>query len=609
MPIDKLGLAGAVAAARTARRHRDAIARADAVLANGIMGWCVRHPRMAVVFHGNYAGYAKAIRSSVSRAEYVRTRYVHGGLMALGGALGTAVEVSRTAASEIRRYYGLRRVAVIENGIVPGSFAGGDGEAARRRHGLPDGPLVLFAGRLEYRKGADVLRRAAAAAARRGDPRRRRPPPAGRARGGEPRPPGPRPDARPVRGRRGLGPADPPRGLELRPDRGPGRRAAAGHLPPGPRRRDARPRARPAPHGGPAPGGPHLRRAPAPAHGGPLAGARRWPRPASATCAATTTRPTWPTATTPCCAAAGPGGAGREGGMTTRSRPATAVRPMHLALIPQKPVLPLDNGSKIRNFHLFRALAARHRVSLLLTEPPDDAGLELLIGAGMDPVCLPKPGWRYLSYLGSLARGAPVYFAAQTNPSVRRWLRAHAGDVDAVMVASIGPTLSLPRGLGRPVLVDTHNVEWARRAERAVGAPGRARPAQAPLRPGNGGLRAPGAAVERARLRLLGGRAPDAARDGHHERGGRPERGRPRRGAADAGARGRLRRSSRATSPTARTSPPPSGSPARSPPPCAAARPGGGSSWPGATPRRSCAGPSPPPGSRCGRRWPTCGRS
>ena len=150
--------------------------------------------------------------------------------------------------------------------------------------------------------------------------------------------------------------------------------------------------------------------------------------------------------------------------MTTRARPTTAVRPMHLAVVPQKPVLPLDNGSKIRNFHLFRALAARHRVSLLLTEPPDDAGLEELIAAGMDPICLPKPGWRYLSYLGSLARGAPVYFAAQTNPSLRRWLRVHAGDVDAVLVASIGPTLSVPRGLGRPVLVDTHNVEWARRA-------------------------------------------------------------------------------------------------------------------------------------------------
>jgi polysaccharide biosynthesis protein PslH len=149
--------------------------------------------------------------------------------------------------------------------------------------------------------------------------------------------------------------------------------------------------------------------------------------------------------------------------MTTRARPATAVRPMHVAAVPQKPLLPLDNGSKIRNFHLFRALAARHRVSLLLTDPPADHQLEELIAAGLDPVVLPKPRWRYLSYAGSLARGAPVDFAAQTNASVRRWLRAHARDVDAVVVASIGPTLSVPRGLG-PVVVDTHNVEWARRA-------------------------------------------------------------------------------------------------------------------------------------------------
>ena len=65
-PWRRSALAPAVAALRAARRHREAIAGADAVLANGVMGWSVRHPRVAVVFHGNYAGYAKAIRSSVS---------------------------------------------------------------------------------------------------------------------------------------------------------------------------------------------------------------------------------------------------------------------------------------------------------------------------------------------------------------------------------------------------------------------------------------------------------------------------------------------------------------------------------------------------------------
>jgi glycosyltransferase involved in cell wall biosynthesis len=158
LPLEKAGAGPVAAALRTWCRHRDEIAEADAVLANGVMGWCVSHPRLVVVFHANLGGYAKAIRPSVSFAEYVRHRYVQGGFMALGAARGSAVEVSRQNASEVRRYYGLRRVAVIENGITPGSFAGGDADAARRRHGLPEGRIVLFPGRVEYRKGADVLR-------------------------------------------------------------------------------------------------------------------------------------------------------------------------------------------------------------------------------------------------------------------------------------------------------------------------------------------------------------------------------------------------------------------------------------------------------------------
>lgn len=156
--LDKAGVAGGAAALRVWRRHRERIAGADAVLANGLMGWPVRHPRMVTVFHANFGGYAKAVRPSVSAAEYVRLRYSHGGLMALAAARGVGVEVSRQNAGEVHRFYGLRRVAVIENGIEPGSFAGGDAAAARRRHGLPEGRIVLFPGRVEYRKGEDVLR-------------------------------------------------------------------------------------------------------------------------------------------------------------------------------------------------------------------------------------------------------------------------------------------------------------------------------------------------------------------------------------------------------------------------------------------------------------------
>jgi glycosyltransferase involved in cell wall biosynthesis len=139
-------------------------------------------------------------------------------------------------------------------------------------------------------------------------------------------------------------------------------------------------------------------------------------------------------------------------------------RRLHVAIVPQNPVLPLDNGGKIRNFHLFRALAQRHRVSVLLTQPPPEPQLQELREAGMDPISLPKPALRHLAYLRHLARGVPVDFAVQANPSVAGWLRRHAREVDVVLVVSIGSSLSVPRGLGHPVAVDTQNVEWVRRA-------------------------------------------------------------------------------------------------------------------------------------------------
>jgi glycosyltransferase involved in cell wall biosynthesis len=140
------------------------------------------------------------------------------------------------------------------------------------------------------------------------------------------------------------------------------------------------------------------------------------------------------------------------------------ARRLHIAVVPQNPILPLDNGGKIRNFHLFRALARRHRLSVLLTQPPPEPHLQELREAGMDPISLPKAGLRHLAYLRDLARGVPVDFAVQVNPSVKNWLRRHVGEIDVVLVVSIGPTLSVPRDLGRPIVVDTQNIEWVRRA-------------------------------------------------------------------------------------------------------------------------------------------------
>ena len=179
-----------------------------------------------------------------------------------------------------------------------------------------------------------------------------------------------------------------------------------------------------------------------------------------------------------------------------------------------------------------------------------------------------------------------------------------------MVTGSIGPTLSVPRRLGRPVLVDTHNVEGpaAPASCRRPRRPGHAD--QAPLRPGHGGLRAPRAALERPRLRLLGGRGPHAARRRDRRTSpwcrtastSRPcaRRPRPDERLRALPRRPGLRRQRRGRA---------AGSPARSPPPCA----GGSRALPdrGRGPRRlpDVRAELRRRASRCGRPSPTCGWS
>ncbi|MGD9695165.1 MAG: glycosyltransferase family 4 protein [Thermoleophilia bacterium] len=148
-------------------------------------------------------------------------------------------------------------------------------------------------------------------------------------------------------------------------------------------------------------------------------------------------------------------------------------RRLRIAIVSQNPVLPLDNGGKIRNFHLFGALARRHDATLLLTEAPDAADVARLEAEGLRVVALPKPPGRgrYLAYLRQVARGAPLDFAVQANPAVVAWLERHASEIDAVVVGSIGPTVNLPASLRRPVIIDTQNIDSARRDSELASSP------------------------------------------------------------------------------------------------------------------------------------------
>ena len=151
--VEKAGAAPVAAALRTWRRHREEIADADAVLANGVMGWCVSHPRLVVVFHANFGGYAKAIRPSVSFAEYVaqplRPWRLHGrGRDSRDGGRGLAAErlgdaplLRRAARGRDRERHHAGLVRRRGRGGRPAAPrpAGGQDRPVPRAGGVPEG--------------------------------------------------------------------------------------------------------------------------------------------------------------------------------------------------------------------------------------------------------------------------------------------------------------------------------------------------------------------------------------------------------------------------------------------------------------------------------------
>lgn len=141
----------------------------DVIIQNGISGWSLRGaaplvPRI-VVHHGTWRGVARHLLRPDSR---FRTRIANKVLVYWGsGALekwtavgAQSVGVSRSVVQELKNLYGLQGIA-IQNGIDLERFRPMDREKVRSSIGLPaDGNRVVvgFTGRLEPRKGVDVLR-------------------------------------------------------------------------------------------------------------------------------------------------------------------------------------------------------------------------------------------------------------------------------------------------------------------------------------------------------------------------------------------------------------------------------------------------------------------
>jgi glycosyltransferase involved in cell wall biosynthesis len=132
----------------------------DLIVSNGFLGMgpdMGRVPRIHV-YHGTMVGDTRAEGSTLSRRERARRAIGGGTAEALAGQGATVVSVSAAAAAEVHRLYRVRTDAVIPNGIDTSVFTPRPRAEARRMMGLSDDVrYCLFAGRMQHRKGSDLV--------------------------------------------------------------------------------------------------------------------------------------------------------------------------------------------------------------------------------------------------------------------------------------------------------------------------------------------------------------------------------------------------------------------------------------------------------------------
>jgi glycosyltransferase involved in cell wall biosynthesis len=133
--------------------------RPDLLITNGLLGMPLtrRIPRVHV-FHGTMIADTRAEAQALSRREFLRRTVAGGVSEAVAGLGATVVCVSDSTAREVRRYYRLRTDAVIPNGVDTAVFQPRSRSEARQQLGLsPTARYCLFVGRLQHRKGSELL--------------------------------------------------------------------------------------------------------------------------------------------------------------------------------------------------------------------------------------------------------------------------------------------------------------------------------------------------------------------------------------------------------------------------------------------------------------------
>jgi len=143
------------AVTRAARR----LPQVDLTISHGAFGHGVAGPRLHV-YHGTFRGLAEACRAGLPRADYLVLTRLNAWLERQSGRGALRSAVSRAAAEEVERYYGLGGVAVTHNAVDTDHFRPlGSPAGFRVEWRLPQaGVLALVVGRMDFGKGREVVK-------------------------------------------------------------------------------------------------------------------------------------------------------------------------------------------------------------------------------------------------------------------------------------------------------------------------------------------------------------------------------------------------------------------------------------------------------------------
>lgn len=134
----------------------------DLVITNNFYGLGYFAPKMKSfnIYHSVHAAYADALKGKISDSDYRDLKYFFGHLGdRMGGRHKTKIAVSETVKEELQKYYGFKKIAVVNHGIDTNFLKKIEKTTPlRQKWNIPSDALVgIFVGRWEIGKGTGIL--------------------------------------------------------------------------------------------------------------------------------------------------------------------------------------------------------------------------------------------------------------------------------------------------------------------------------------------------------------------------------------------------------------------------------------------------------------------